>query len=468
MLDALDQFASTVHSRLRTIGFATPSIRSVQMLVEIAYVASQKAEEGRFLRGTITYADPVRAQTDLPLVVRADYPALHRLDHHIPLSSEALVKLVRAVDSWSGSILVYGNEARGLFVWGIADQLVQRNVRMHHEASGGFAQPGILTISVDGIGELSAFHQDCLLAAIRGQSVVRREVDALRSKLVGDRIVPVYRQAAERIASILDGHFDTDDFCTLLFDEWVSAVSRLCIGLRRSGTGGAFIITPRPDLESLSIGYAFPYSRLADSLVLGLLHRHYERQLDDLVWVDSDHNGEIPRALFTEIGRAQTDAEDREEELTGAVKLITSLASLDGAVVVDPQLRVFGFGAKIGNGPSVRSVYDGESFSRRGTKAAKVDLSGFGTRHLSMLRYCRKDAAAVGVVVSQDGQVRLAVSDNRSMTLWENVKLLDHDDYSARFAQRERERRERVQGLVGRRRFGYTALPKTLADLLRN
>ena len=53
-----------------------------------------------------------------------------------------------------------------------------------------------------------------------------------------------------------------------------------------------------------------------------------------------------------------------------------------------PTFSVTGFGVKIGSASNVRTVYDGATFSRRGTRARKIDLSQFGTRHGSMIRYC--------------------------------------------------------------------------------
>lgn len=170
--------------------------------------------------------------------------------------------------------------------------------------------------------------------------------------------------------------------------------------------------------------------------------------------------------MSLELLLAEADAEDRESELGGAVKLVTSLASVDGLVLLTPDLSVVGFGVKIGTGPTVATVYDGPDFVDKGKQASKIALANFGTRHTSMLRYCRLDPTAVGVVVSQDGHVRLIMTLGRSVTLWDNVKLLEYEDYSpeaARRARRWRKMRMRHSGTIS---FGYTSMPKTVADLL--
>ena len=118
-----------------------------------------------------------------------------------------------------------------------------------------------------------------------------------------------------------------------------------------------------------------------------------------------------------EVRLAEADAMDRESELTGCIKTVASFAAIDGLVLLSPRLEVSGFGVKIAGGPRVATVYHGPAFSKRGTAAPQVDLSSFGTRHRSMLSYCRCDPKALGIVVSQDGDVRLVMSQKRSLTL---------------------------------------------------
>ena len=141
------------------------------------------------------------------------------------------------------------------------------------------------------------------------------------------------------------------------------------------------------------------------------------------------------------------------------------LASVDGLVLLSPLLHVRGFGVKIGSAKQVQTVYDGEEFERRGVRAKKIDLAKFGTRHNSILRYCRVDKEAIGVVVSQDGNVRVVMTVGRSLVLWDNVKLLRYSAFTkdeVDEAQRWRNRKRTI-----RPQLGYTDTPKTLNALLR-
>jgi hypothetical protein len=205
---------------------------------------------------------------------------------------------------------------------------------------------------------------------------------------------------------------------------------------------------------------------LGDALALQVLDEryHYRLQEQHIAMIQQEN---IPMELALDLSLAGEDRIDRELEVAGAAKLITSLAALDGLVLLNPKLNVLGFGVKIGPGRKVGTVYDGLGFARRGTSAKKVDTSRFGTRHTSMFRYCREDSRAIGVVVSQDGGVRVIMSVANSLTFWENVKLLGDSDFSSGAVASElRYNKERASS-TRRRQYGYTDVPKSLASLLR-
>jgi hypothetical protein len=174
----------------------------------------------------------------------------------------------------------------------------------------------------------------------------------------------------------------------------------------------------------------------------------------------------VARRLIYVDSFAETDEIDREQELTGAVRIATTLASIDGLVLLTPLLEVVGFGVKILGGSSAERIYAGRDSAKRRTPTALVDVSHFGTRHTSMIRYCRADPRAIGIIVSQDGAVRVVATDRRRLTLWQNVQLLryfdDIDDYVTHLRRKRRARRGNREELS----LGYSATPKTLASLM--
>jgi hypothetical protein len=422
-----------------------------------------KTEEGRFVRGSLTFADPSHPDLDPPRCRRASYPSFTAFEHHTPLTADGVIKLFRAVDRWSASVAVYGNSRSELFVWGVVDQMVGDNIRMNREAMKGFGSRGVLLVNIEGAGDISIYHHSLFLGRLSQNRIITRENDALGSSTVAALLVDTLWPSAESICSALGTSQNPFAMLCQLLEAWETTIARICIGLRRLGTGGSLLITPKPIANFLDIVHGLKYPRLGDSTVLSVLDTQHLHNLD---WAEPDYSQRDPEEVALELSAAQADAEDRAEELTGAIKLVTSLATADGVVLLSPSLSVLGFGVKIRAEARMRAVYEGADFERNGTKARKIDPSRFGTRHGSMLRYCGVDRKAIGVVVSQDGHVRVITSVGRNLTLWDSVRLLDYEDDVASYAQARRQARRRGRTTRVHSSLGFSRMPKTISSLL--
>lgn len=463
MNNKLDQLSRNVCSKLRTLGFSSPRAPVMTALLNAAFLASLKTEEGRYPCGSLTFSDPGKPETDPPPCRRADYPSFTPLGHGTPLQTAALVKLFRAVNRWSGSLAVYGTHRSRITIGGIVDQLVQHNIRLNREAPSGFAGPGIVTVNIEGVADISVYHADVFLGRLTQDNLVTQETDALGSAIIASCLVPKLRPIAESIALALKPAESGDKIMPLLLEAWINTVSRICIGLRRLGTGGSLLITPKPLKQNLEVVHPFNYPRLGDSTALNVLDDLYHLGVE---WSDPGFTQPTSPDYATELGWAEADAQDRASELTAAIKLVTSLATADGLVLMDQLLRIRGFGVKIKAGTRLPMIYDGKNFQSRGTAARKIDPSQFGTRHGSMLRYCHTDPSAIGIVVSQDGHVRVIASAKGSLLLWQNARLLGYNQDVAAYARELRRMRKSRSTDPMPDTLGYTRMPKTMRVLL--
>jgi hypothetical protein len=436
----------------------------VHDLLEMAYLGTLRCEEGRFVKGSLTFANPKRPEISPPLCRRASYPAFIKFETPETLNVQTLVKLACAIDRWSGSIAVYATRRNEIYAWGVVDQLVHQNVRWHRESDGGFDNPSLLTVTMDGIGDISAYHGSVFLGGLKAQALVTHENDAFKSKIVFEYALEALAPFASAIVRVLDADEHKAEILGDLIRIWAASIARLCIGLRQRGTGGAFLLTPKPIKRKLQVRHSFAYPRLMDSAILRVLDEYYSSSVRHAQIAFTKEAKPVPSKLVVENSSAEADAADREEELTGAVKLVTSLAAVDGLVLMTPALSVEGFGTKIGSAPNITTVYDGADFAHRGTRARKIDTAKFGTRHGSMLRYCAQDRRALGIVVSQDGYVRLIMTVRNSLVLWDNLKLLAHKDFS-RGAVLDSKMRIKFRSRTVK--LGFTKTPKTIDHLMK-
>jgi hypothetical protein len=335
----LDKLAEIVTTELRKQVAHPPTRRVVLSVLDIAFNASLRQEEARFVRGTVTYADP-RHPDELPFCVRADYPLFTELTNHEPLTLGALVKLARAVDAWTGSIAVFSTKG-GLRAWGILDQQVHANQSRVQEAIETFGPPGIFSVRIDGPADLSVFHDTLLLGALRGGKLIRKESSPLESTSLFEWFLANHGEVIDGISRALS--VKLEDAATALHQQWARSIYRLCVNVRRAGTGGSFILTPSE--RGLALHRRFPYGRLEEAVALNALDQRYRFRCE--VDVRTSNVETFPASQIADMLDAQTQAEDRENQLTGAIKLVASLATLDGAVVLSPTLGVVGFGAKI-------------------------------------------------------------------------------------------------------------------------
>lgn len=92
MRDRIQQLTDVVAPRLRSFGHSDPSSATLYALLQSVYLASLRTEEGKFVRASLTYADP-RRPDDLPRLVRAYYPRFSRLRGSQVVTPETLTKL---------------------------------------------------------------------------------------------------------------------------------------------------------------------------------------------------------------------------------------------------------------------------------------------------------------------------------------------------------------------------------------
>ena len=109
-----------------------------------------------------------------------------------------------------------------------------------------------------------------------------------------------------------------------------------------------------------------------------------------------------------------------DEWLNELAHTIAGLADVDGAVVMSKRLEVMGFGGEIvGDLPDVPIVMRASDLEGEVREEEATD--GVGTRHRSVYRLCAEIHDALGIVVSQDGGVRLVGVKDGAVTYWDQL-----------------------------------------------
>jgi hypothetical protein len=139
-------------------------------------------------------------------------------------------------------------------------------------------------------------------------------------------------------------------------------------------------------------------------------------------YVDADEE-ELPVGLYLEESVEEGEREDAEAELDGALWFISLLTRVDGAVLMTPNLEVMGFGVEIRADDTPSAVWAAGNASGAPSRRRKADYYALGTRHRSMMRYCWTIPGSLGLVISQDGDVRAMLRLDDSLAMWEQIQL---------------------------------------------
>jgi len=171
---------------------------------------------------------------------------------------------------------------------------------------------------------------------------------------------------------------------------WGSILNKVC----NAQHGGTFLVVPKQaDVSrSLRLKYAVKSNRLQAAI-----HKRatFEPGLSNPQYRKSMAGSDVDDAHFSERDLARTS------------DLVASFAAVDGAVVLERDLTLFGFGAEILETKLPRE----NEFVRYGKhphgRPNDKPLSSFGMRHRSAYRFCEKVKGAIAFVVSQDGSLRV-------------------------------------------------------------
>ena len=176
--------------------------------------------------------------------------------------------------------------------------------------------------------------------------------------------------------------------------------------------GGTFLVIPKQaDVSTrLTLKYAVKSNRLQAAIQKratfepGLSNPHYRTSMA---------GSDVDNAHFSERDLARTS------------DLVASFAAVDGAVVLERDLTVLGFGAEILD-MEIRNENEVVKHGRHpyGTPGDKP-LTGFGMRHRSAYRFCEKLKGTIAFVVSQDGGLRIFCNPDGEVVAFEGPTTED-------------------------------------------
>jgi hypothetical protein len=419
--------AKTLYSKLRKHQGTYPDLRILTELLETLYFVSLKTEEQQPITCYIIYLSCENPDPKPPERIKKDRWSYIRFEEPILLTTSNLVKLAKASDPRTSSFAVYHNADGHPIIWGLVDQGNQYHDFINYEKESGADRPGIFQVSVVGLGHLVTYIGYDKIAELKANVLIDKTLDVLWKGPINETLRPSILKYVKKIHNEIPREIygERDHWNASLVSYWIYSLCRLLLRVQNYRHGGAFLITPESSLKGLNVKYRIEYDRLRRSieeLALTIIEKTYAEDQIFEHYLDLDSNI-VPADLYLDEVVNSAELEDIRDELDSTIWFISLLTRVDGLVLMNPNLEVLGFGVEIIDSREPEKVYQATSENATKTRLHEINYFHFGTRHRSMMRYCSHTPGSVGVVISQDGDVRAMTLVRGQLVVWENIRL---------------------------------------------
>src|SRR5579871_1755103 len=425
-----------------------PDRAQMLALIHAAFQASLLSEEGRPVSFRIVLCHPEELQDDVE--VRGRNRAIVFAEPR-PLNVPEIVRLAPAADPVQTLIGVTGDDAGALVIWGLVDAGLSWWEFVRGERGDRLSSsppPERFTVSSSRRGSVTISRGGRVVCDLqRGEITVPAPGDAgsfvdfiglhpraLRGHLAindiftqgpfGRFLQPITAAFRADVLSQLgstwyDEQGPNDDYPQRFLLQFIE---RILIRVRDASHGGTILLLPEDWdhddsrlLDRLWIKYP------TDDVDAWLTLRHavsVHRQYYDHFFPAWDRVA-VEQGEFRKIHLLEDDMADAADLVRDRANLISSLCSVDGAVVLGDRLRLLGFGAEIVAHSTLREVVIAEDPTAQTSHRRPIE--DFGTRHRSAFRFCATHEAVAALVVSQDGDVRAMCRVGADVVMWPSV-----------------------------------------------
>lgn len=402
--------AAFVHARLGDPPADHPTLAS---LFSAAYQASLLREEDRPLTFRLLLAPPPGPEGERDQHVRLE------LDVPRPLDEQEIRRLAPAARMRRAMLGVGVGPEGALRIWGVVETGALWLDAIRGARVRGAPLPPELSVAVTGPGRLLVSRGGTTIAKLAGGRLTGASPDVFDSQWLPAACADPRRELfAAHASRRAKGAPEPDAELVRRLDQQL--VRRIIASVRTAHHGGTLVLLPHEQAESTAAaGRPIALKYRFTSQEPRRRYRSLQLRLLDALARDATARG---RPVTWNAYTASDDAEVLaiDGELLELAHTIANLADVDGVVLVSTRFEVMGFGGEIigdlGDVPLVQRALDLE-----GDATEPEPADGVGTRHRSLYRLVATMPDALGIVVSQDGGVRLVANRRGAVTYWDQL-----------------------------------------------
>jgi hypothetical protein len=393
-----------------------PAKEDIAHLIDAMYQASLLREETEPVLCRIIIGEP----SDFECELQNGASPLHVLQFEEPceLSPHQIRKLAAAAGYYRSLLSVRVDSQGNFVIWGIVATGTDWVNRVDSSSEQARELPPNLVLHCLGPGHLIASSGFSRILESSGGRILTEGFDPFRAKWLPQRFGHMRTEMME----IIDREVaELDHASTKMCDDFVrdlaqSVVRRTLRLVRNRQHGGMLVYLSdgalcKPDISRwLRFRVRFTEDDSTQRfrrLMLQVIRR--ARQIG--------HEQALPKVTYRDY-RTMRDSElaELEESLIDFGHFLADLMSVDGALVLDRNFRLIGFGAEILGDIPVHTIHRAKDLEAAETIHERADASG--TRHRSAYRLVTGLPDTIAIVVSQDGDVRFVAHHQDRLTYW--------------------------------------------------
>jgi hypothetical protein len=381
--------------------------RALSELLSTCFQASLAHEEGRNVRFRLVSGSPealVRASAAsdfLNLEFSEPQPftpeTARRLSPAAPFHS-SLIGVTSKADKWSMWGLVHTGANWLAPTWG-----GRRNRQESLQ---------LPVVHVLGAGRIGVYAGADLVASLEHGMIEATTTDVFSSTWIANLFRAAREKEAEFQAEHRGGRLNAD----LVRVVSQHMVRRAIFLIRQAGHGGLLLFADNQLLEMcassakgpLKLKYTFRETEAR------FRYRTLLRRLFDALAKHGDGAVDLQRFLEAET----PDVIGVEQSIFELSRLISGLAAVDGAVVLNKRFELIGFGAEVSGELPYPDVVQ-QALDVEGERRSPEPANSVGTRHRAAYRFVTAHAAGLAVVISLDGMVRFVANVDGTIVFWD-------------------------------------------------
>ena len=378
-----------------------PSPKALLGLIECCYHASLESEEGRLARLMVIFSPaqnpPQRYSREM------DVPAL-RFGKPRQLSTEELRRLSAASHTESTAVWVspHDKDPKLLSITGLLHIGPSWTSARKGYAAQYLPPPNALIVRALGPGRIDVYQGPYLVARLASGLLTSRDTNRIFDLAP---IHPFSHEGIELLAHRLQRPKTepVKEWANYELESYINTILGIVNTIHGLNHGGTLALCRKESAESISSNLRIKYplleadQPLRESFVHFLNKRH---EWGDNFSIDDQYRSrDDPEAQLLSLRVSQAS-----QELAQSIALTGRLAGADGAIVLNSDLSLIGFGAEILSGPA-HSIPVVEAQDPLIDDVINLDPEQFGMRHRSAVRLVASTPGVVAYVISQDGTI---------------------------------------------------------------